>query len=209
MSSYPNGKAKLIYIMKGKADRAVRVGEKFYYEDGGLRWEKSFDEKAGQPTGNWRYFYGNGQLYAEGDFSINHAKGAKWQFHGVDGKPLANAKYDSTSVLVFTPDMLPTTLAYHKGDTADLFEFYEDLSPRASGQLVAGKRNGKWVFSHPNGVKQAEAIYINGVENGMHNSYRENGVPYFRGLYINGKRAGKWEFYDQDGNLAGTKNFDE
>ena len=209
METYANGQKRLVYVMKGKADKAVRVEERYYYEDGGLRWEKSFDEKTGLPNGLWRYFYGNGQLFAEGNFSTAATKGADWKFCQPNGKPLAAGRHDSTSVLAFTPEMLPTTLAYHKGDTADLFEFYENLAPRATGQLVGGKRNGLWLFRYPNGAKQAEAIYIDGMENGMHNSYRENGMPYFRGMYINGRRAGTWEFYDPNGELAGTKNFDE
>lgn len=207
VSSYPNGQAKLVYQIKGRKDAKQRVGEKMYYEDGQLRWEKHFKDDS--PNGTWRYFYGNGKLFAQADFSKNHQYGSHWEFNTAKGKALREGTYDSITVTAFTPEMFPTTLAYHKKDTIWAYEFYEDISLRATGQLVGTHRNGKWIFYYPSGVTQADAIYADGVENGMHNAYRENGVPYYRGAYINGERAGVWEFYDQTGNMCGTKDFDK
>lgn len=207
IEKYPNGKAKLVYQVQGKDENKQRVGEKMYYEDGQLRWEKHFRDE--QPTGIWRYYYGNGQQFAQGDFGTNHRYGAAWQFSTAKGKALREGTFDSVTVTAFTPEMFPTTLAYHHQDSIWAYEYYEDLSLRATGQIVGNRRDGHWIFYYPTGVTQAEAIYADGVENGMHCAYRENGTPYYRGAYINGQRAGAWEFYDQDGNLCGTKNFDK
>ncbi len=208
ISTYDDGSPKLVYIMQGKKDEnQQKVGERMFYQDGTLRWNKHFADASN--TGKWRYYYENGQLFAEGDFSQCHETGCNWLFYNAEGGALLEGKHDSVVVSAFNTDMFPLTVGFFHGDSILVIEFYEDLCQRSSGTLVKGKRSGHWTFYFPSGVKQAEAIYIDGVENGMHCAYRENGVPYFRGLYINGKRAGVWEFYDQDGRLSGKQNFDK
>lgn len=206
ISTYDDGTPKVVYVMQGKGDKQQKVGEKMYYEDGKLRYEKHFT--GGVNDGKWCYYYGNGRLFAEGDFSQRHDVGANWKFHNSDGGAMVEGKVDSIVVSVFNTDMFPIAMGFFRGDSITVKEIYEDISLRSTGVLVNGKRIGHWIFYFPTGVKQAEAIYADGVENGMHCAYRENGVPYYRGLYINGKRAGVWEFYDQDGILSGKQNFD-
>ena len=41
-----------------------------------------------------------------------------------------------------------------------------------------------------------------GIELGI-----KDGRPYYIGQYAAGKQVGTWEFYDPDGNLAGTKEY--
>ena len=48
---------------------------------------------------------------------------------------------------------------------------------------------------------------MNGLEEGSYRVYREDGRPYYIGQYAAGKQVGTWEFYDPDGNLAGTKEY--
>ncbi len=206
ISTHPNGQNELVYEMQGNKENAKRVGEKMYYADGRLRWEKQFTDD--QPSGTWSYYYGNGQLFAQGNFSARQPQGSNWTFYTAAGATLHNGPCDSVVVTAFTPDLFPTTIGYCHGDTIWAYEVYEDLALRATGRLVKGARDGYWVFYYPNGIKQAEATYSNGVENGIHSVYRENGIPYYRGPYSNGKRTGTWKIYDAEGNLSGTKNFD-
>ncbi len=207
VSVYPNGQNELVYQMDGAKDQPQCVGEKKYYEDGQLRWEKQFKDNA--PTGTWKYYYGNGQLFAQGEFSAQHPRGNKWIINTADGRALHTTACDSVVVTAFTPDMFPTTIGYYSGDTIYAYEFYEDIALRGTGRLVNGERDGNWVFYFPNGIKQAEATYVNGVENGMHSVYRENGMPYYRVAYVDGKRSGTMEVYDAEGNLSGTQNYDK
>ncbi len=207
VSVYPNGQNKLVYQMEGSKEHSECVGEKMYYEDGQLRWEKQFKDNA--PVGTWKYYYGNGQLFAQGEFSTQHPQGHNWIIHTAEGKALHATACDSVVVTAFSSEMFPTTIGYYSGDTVYAYEFYEDIALRGTGRLVNGARDGYWVFYYPNGIKQAEATYLDGIENGMHSVYRENGVPYYRGLYIDGKRSGTWEIYDAEGNLSATKNFSE
>ena len=42
VQTYPNGKPMLVYLEKGKKKSATRVGERMYYENGQLQFEKKF-----------------------------------------------------------------------------------------------------------------------------------------------------------------------
>ena len=207
-STYPNGSPKLVFtVIDGKGDKLIRVGEKMYYENGNIMYEKHF--KDDKPTGEWRYCYDNGQLHTSGSFSTGDSSdyGSGWQFYNRDGKEFVTT-YDSMKVLQYTTDHRPLSVTYYVGDTEIRYQFNDNYTVNAHGTVINGQKEGLWEFYYANGQKMLEARYVDGVENGLYISYRENGIPYFRGIYINGKRANIWEFYDEEGNLAGTKDFD-
>ena len=205
-TTYENGQPQTAYLISGRGENRERVGERTYYENGKLRSELAFRD--GRPYGDYTFYYDNGQPFATGVFEEKTERGTHWKFYDKAGAPLHAGPTDSVEVLSLSPRSFPNTIAFHHGDSAFLYEFYESLVPRSTGLVVAGKREGRWVYYHPNGLVQAEGFYLSGRENGMHNVYRETGVPIYRGLYINDKRAGVWEFYDADGTLVTTKNYD-
>lgn len=207
-STYPDGSPKLVFtVIDGKAVQIIRVGEKMYYENGNMMYEKHF--KDDKPTGEWRYYYDNGQLHTSGTFNDNDSENGKgWKLYDRDGKEFVT-QYDSMKVLQFTADHRPLSVTYYVGETENRYQFNDNYTTNAHGMVRNGMKEGLWEFFYANGQKMLEARYSDGVENGAYISYRENGVPYFRGFYINGKRANIWEFYDVEGNLAGTKDFDK
>jgi antitoxin component YwqK of YwqJK toxin-antitoxin module len=78
----------------------------------------------------------------------------------------------------------------------------------AEGDLVDGLRHGRWTgYERNTGRKQSETDYSLGLENGSYTVYNYNGTPRIVGQYVDGKETGEWSFYDQDGNLAGTKQY--
>lgn len=206
-STYPNGSPKLVFtVIDGKGSEMIRVGEKMYYENGNIMYEKHF--KDDKPTGEWRYCYDNGQIHTSGNFLSGDSNGTGWKFYDRNGKEFVT-DYDSMHVLQYTSDHRPLSVTYYTGDTETRYQFNNNYTINAHGIVRNGMKEGLWEFFYANGQKMLEAHYIENVENGLYISYRENGVPYFRGVYINGKRANVWEFYDEEGNLAGTKNFDD
>lgn len=208
-SSYPDGSAKLVFtVIDGKAGEITRVGEKMYYENGKLMYEKHF--KDDKPSGKWSYYYDNGQLHTSGTFHTGDSNdnGTGWKFYDREGKEFVS-QYDSMRVLQYTPDHRPLSVAYYTGNDETRYQFNDNYTINAHGLVHNGLKEGPWEFFYANGQKMLEARYINGIENGAYISYRENGIPFFRGFYINGQRANTWEFYDEEGNLAGTMNFDK
>lgn len=206
--TWPNGKPQLVNLYKEHKGQRTLVGEKMFYQNGQLRASKHFAGSNQQPDGQWQYFYPSGDLFAQGQFDAQHPLGAQWTFRTSKGKPFVDGAVDSVSVLELSELQIPSTVAFHQGDTASICQFFDNFDLRSQGMLSGNKRVGHWFFYYPGGTVQEEAVFIDGVQNGRFNVYRENGVPYYIGYYINGQRAGIWEFYDEQGNLSGTKNFD-
>ena len=116
--------------------------------------------------------------------------------------------YDSMRVTEVGEEGHPMTVHYYKGDVETVIQYYSTMARRSMGQVVAGQREGAWVFYHPDGSVQAEATFVNGREEGAYRVFRPNGIPYYLGQYTHGVRTGTWEVYDEDGNLVITKNYD-
>lgn len=207
VQSYPDGTPMLVYLYKGSEKNPTRVGERMFYNDGTLQFEKKFSGKPEQPDGIWNYYFDNGQLFASGDFSHNHEYGSNWQFFNRNGGAYYDAKLDS----VYVNDMgmfgTPSTVVFCSGANQDVIQFFSNFTVRSTERLTNGVRNGHIIFYYPGGKMQTEANFVNGVEEGEHIVYHENGVPYYRGMYSEGKRVGIWEFYDEDGELVETKEF--
>ncbi len=72
-----------------------------------------------------------------------------------------------------------------------------------------GKRQGVWTHKYPNGqVKIEEAWYLDRRE-GEYVEYFENGKVKIKGNYHEGNKSGKWEFFNNEGALIETKDFDK
>jgi len=72
------------------------------------------------------------------------------------------------------------------------FYLYEksDVKKVYLGNLLKGKRDGKWVSYYDNGQKKAEENYKDGVEFGIEFMWYENGQKWFEGNMKDGKLDG-------------------
>lgn len=207
VQTYPNGKPMLVYLEKGKKKSATRVGERMYYENGQLQFEKKFSGKLEQPDGIWNYYFDNGQLFASGDFSQNHQYGSHWQFMNRNGNPYYDGKLDSVYVTDMGSFGTPSTVVFCSGIHQDVIQFYSNYTVRSTERLTNNKRSGRVFFYFPNGNIQVEANFADGLEEGPYIVYRTSGTPYYQGNCSKGKRVGIWEFYDEEGNLVHTIDY--
>lgn len=209
IQTYPNGKPMLTLLVKGSKKDPTRVGERMYYENGQIQFEKKFSGKPEIPDGQWNYYFDNGQLFATADFSHRHDYGSGWSFYNRNG----NAYYDGVLDSVYVTDMgmfgTPSTVVFCSGIHQDVIQFYSNYTVRSTERLTNGARSGRVFFYFPNGHSQVEANFDNGLEEGPYIVFRENGIPYYQGNYHQGKRVGIWEFYDEEGNLTQTKDYDK
>lgn len=207
ISTYPDGKKQLVYVMKGKEDKAVKTVEKMYYSNGKLQYEKHFSGKDEHLDGECKYYYPTGEVFATGDYSNNHTTGSDWKLMDRDGGLYLSGEYDSLTIAEYSEIGTPATVVFHKKNTDVFYQFYSNCMLRSTGKLIDGKREGRWIFYHPNGIMQTDATFTSGKENGKYSVYRDNGIPYYQGLYENGKRCGEWEFYDTEGNVMQRQKF--
>lgn len=207
VQTYPDGKPLLVFLVKGDKKSPVRVGERMYYENGQLQFEKTFSGMPEQPDGVWQYFFDNGQLFASGDFSSNHEFGSNWQFFNRNGGPYYDGKLDSVRVSDMGLLGTPATVVFCSGPHQDVIQFYSNYTVRSTERLTAGQRNGRVFFYFPNGNVQVEATFVDGQEDGPYIVYHQNGIPFYQGNFTKGQRTGIWEFYDEQGNLEHTIDY--
>lgn len=207
IQTYPNGKPMLVFQVKGSKKNPTRVGEKMYYENGQLQFEKKFLGKPEIPDGEWKYYWDNGQLFASADFSKRHDFGSNWKFFNRNGGPYYDSQLDS----VYVSDMgmfgTPATVNFCSGRNVDVVQFYSNYTVRSTERLTDNMRQGRVFFYFPNGKPQVEANFVNGLEEGPYIVYQQSGIPFYQGHCHEGKRVGVWEFYDPEGNLAQTTDY--
>ena len=131
---------------------------------------------------------------------------AVWQFTDKEGRPLVPG-CDSVRVVELGPDGHPMTVCFHKGGEECWRQYYSTMQLRSEGSTIDGRREGHWVFYFPNGNKQSECTFVSGLEEGPYRVYRESGAPYYVGQCREGRYVGTWEIYDENGSLAGTKEY--
>ena len=207
VQTYPNGKPMIVFLEKGDKKDPTRVGEKMYYENGQLQFEKIFSGKPEIPDGTWKYYFDNGQLFASGDFTRNHEYGSNWAFFNRNGGPYYDGMLDSVYVNDLGMFGTPSTVVFCSGIHQDVIQFYSNYTVRSTERLTNNTRNGRVIFYFPNGNIQVEANFVNGQEDGPYIVYHDNGIPFYQGNYENGKRTGVWEFYDKEGNLSHTTDY--
>ncbi len=87
--------------------------------------------------------------------------------------------------------------------TGKVFENYgEKSNPKKvhMGNLLFGKKEGKWVGYHPNGRKQFELNFKNGKEDGSQTHWYPSGQKYLEGTFKDGKRI-SFKEWNEDGSV--------
>ena len=59
---------------------------------------------------------------------------------------------------------------------------------------------------YPNGQREYEGKYKNGIPNGMLTYWYENGVKKREGILKNGVPVGRWTYYNSDGSVKEIKD---
>lgn len=98
----------------------------------------------------------------------------------------------------------------NKKDSMESFKeihYYQDKKHSMEGELIKGKRHGKWTSWYPNGNKWSEGYFKNGISDSIRTTYYENGNKRYEGCYKVGKQIGIWKFWLEDGKLAEEKNY--
>ncbi len=139
--------------------------------------------------------------------AVHDERSDRWVITDAEGHEMVE-NYDSMRVTEVGEDGHPMTVCYYKDGHEIWLQYYTGMSPRSKGEIVAGVREGPWVFYYPSGQVQVEATFAGGREEGDYRVFRENGVPFYIGHYKHGARTGVWEVYDEDGNLVETKKYD-
>lgn len=118
--------------------------------------------------------------------------------------PDAHEKKDTTAHAIIKSEVSPYNIA-----DGEYIEKYPDGNIKIKGTLASGMRKGDWYSYYPNGNKQSECRYEDNKKNGKTATYYPNGKIRYIGYYLWDQPSGTWEFYNEDGSLNQTKEYDK
>ncbi len=237
---YPNGTPKLTATYKnGQLEGIARE----YDENGKIVKGVVFKEGKPIATGiiddrgrfqdNWKEFYPDGKLKAEGRYR-NGKRTGKWQFYFSNGEleqtgNYNNGEYDGEWIWYYPDGQQHIVQNYVDGLEDGRFqELSENGTVIAEGDYIEGERHGNWIINtgfermegrYRNGERNGkwktfsakdkrqisfEGSFVDGIPNGKHVYYQENGKILEEGHYSMGKLNGVWKKYDENGQLYVT-----
>jgi len=92
--------------------------------------------------------------------------------------------------------------------TGKTIEKYSNGAVKIKGDLVNGLRQGLWESFYDNGIKWSESNYLFGIREGAYKIFYPNGKLKIHGAYKNEKKSGIWYFYNENGKYEKEIDFD-
>lgn len=182
----------------------VRDGEwKEFYNNGALKAEGKYDN--GLKVGTWKYYHPNGQLEQTGKFDEKGRLQGKWVWYYPSGNLLREEHYidGMADGLMTEYDEAGNVIA--EGEYIEGLEegpwIYEYGDFREEGSYSYGYRNGIWKSYDTTGRVIFEGEFIDNNPNGKHLYYWDNGKIKDEINYLMGMKDGDWRKYNYDGSL--------
>ena len=186
-----------------------------------------------QPHGKWKWFYDDGKLQMEGNYT-HGLKNGYFKEYDRDGNLISVVKYvngekeEKTEELTkldiktdYWPNGKPKIVATYKNGVPEGVrrEYNKKGEVEKSyifknGRIIAegilkdnGKKEGLWKEYYDDGSLKSEGNYKNDWKTGKWKYYYPNGQLEETGEYINGKPEGEWTWYFPSGKLLRKMNY--
>ncbi len=164
-----------------------------------------FDYKQGP----WKYFWPNGNLQQEGNYS-NNKKHGYFKYYDEEGQFLSVEKWENGELVEDAPETkaLEKKTAYHpNGQPSIVATYYKDIPEGirreydSLGNIIKG-----YIFKH--GFLRYEGITdANGLRQGVWKEFYESGELKSKGEYKNSVMVGKWNYYFTNGDIEITGKY--
>jgi len=189
----------------------VRNGDwKLYYNNGALKAEGVYEN--GIKVGVWKFFHPNGELEQTGRYDKKGRLQGEWVWYYPSGKILRQEMY-----LDGLADGL-TTEYDEEGNIITEGEYIEGLEEgpwvyqygdyREEGSYSYGYLNGYWKHFDDEGHLTFEGEFIDNNPNGKHLYYWDNGKVKDEINYLMGMKDGDWKKFNYDGTLLLIISYD-
>ena len=199
-----------VSVGEGKIDAAGKYqGEwRQFYPDGAVRAEGAYED--GVRVGDWTFYFPNGKVEQKGKYVKGFPQG-EWKWYHPNGvlareEFYRRGKEDGESFEYDTEGKIVTKGNYVSGLREGEW-FYELNDHTEKGSYRDGERDGVWKYYYPDGRLSFEGEYLIGLPVGKHRYYHPNGITKLQGKYQNGLREGDWKTYDNEGNLELTVKY--
>ena len=111
------------------------------------------------------------------------------------------------------PDGTSKLIKYYKSEKKEILvkaiHYYEDGQKKMEGAFKNDKRDGQWSYWYPDGKLWSQAVYTEGIANGLKTVWHDTGKKYYEGQLTYDKRTGIWKFWDADGNFVKEIDYDK
>jgi len=169
------------------------------YDDGKVKAEGT--TKDGVKVGLWKFYYKDGTLMAEEQYSeegLLHGKVRRYDFKG----RLSTVETWKDGLEEDTAyEYYPSGKIFRKGNykeglqEGEWFTYYENGVVKDKGMYSLGRATGTWLFYDKSGRLLHEATYINGIKEGPARFFDKKGNVESSGNYVNGEMKGEWTKY--------------
>lgn len=204
VEKYPDGKDKLIHVMRKQDGRLQKVGERMLYENGRTRLKGRC--KGDKREGVWKFYFQNGKIFAQADFT-NSQSGEKWSVYDTAGNELVSPN-DKVLEAQFASDGGLCGIRVRKQSDEVLYKFFESFKVQIRAHLKGNIPNGETVSYFENGQLNSYYFYRDGIQDSVYKVYTETGGMLLSGRYNKGVKVGKWEYFLSDGTPAGVEIYD-
>jgi len=200
-----------LFSLGNRDDSGAETGQwQFYYPNGEIKSRGLFVN--GKKNGEWRYYYDSGLPEQVEHYSNGQMNGEYITYHQ-SGKPnitgnFADGKVEGEVSWRNMFGITTKTLVY-KNDTleGEAKTFYDSAQPKEVYSLHNGEINGKHMTYYASGQEGIMTWYKSGSPHGEYLEYYSNGRLSVKGNYNEGKETGEWSYYYPNGRLKRIQSY--
>jgi len=159
----------------------------------------------GKNNKKWVYYYRNGVVKTSGNY-INNEYNGRWKKYDEEGRITDIIDYKKGLIhgkfKIYTIDnFLNENMTYSDGIRNGKYKKYSPITGKlvTKGRIIKDKKEGSWVYYHPNGQLGAKGFFKNNLKTGFWEYYYINKQISAKGKYKEGKKAGEWGYYYKNG----------
>ena len=179
------------------------------YPNGKLMYEGNFRD--GRPVGEWKRYYGGGQVKAIIDYQAD-SDTASAQLFDAFGKKVAEGNYLNEKKegkwILYSNDR-KIAEQYSNGVKQGISKrFYDKGELLETTEWKNGKKEGNYKAYFKSGKPYLQCKFSNDMRNGLCMTSYEDGRTEMEAWYKNNLRDKDWKFYDENGKLLYTLKYD-
>lgn len=181
------------------------------YPDGTLIYKGEF--KNDKPVGNWTRYYESGQVKAKIHY-IESTDSAFVKFYDKRGNKISEGHYLNEQKegkwTYFSDNRIISEENFVNGKKHGVSrKYYPSGEIFSETEWKNGKKEGKYEAFYKRGEPYMQCKYSNNMRNGLCLVRFKNGRIEMEANYLNNLRDGEWKFYNEEGDLLYTLQYDK
>ena len=180
------------------------------YDDIGVLLSSGIIDKEGKRDGDWKDYFRDGNLRAEGKYVDNLREG-KWIFYFPVGSVEQVGNYrngleNGEWIRYHDNGNIYIEESYFNGKEDGLYtEYDEEENVIAQGEYIEGEKESAWILNIND--LQAKGNFMTGLRDGKWKYFYDDGTSLFEGNYVQGNPDGKHKYYFPGGELKEEQNY--